>query len=128
MKAFSIPALLLALALLSACNDGSGKSLQATREHDGQTLSLARGKTLLVHLDGNPTTGYEWSVAHNLPERLELRHVDYRPGSSLPGAGGTYVFQFRALAPGPVPLRLQYRRAWESRPIDTFSLDVLIPE
>jgi inhibitor of cysteine peptidase len=113
--------------LLAGCSHSSADSVTATREQNGQTLELAQGQTLMVELAGNPTTGYEWAVDQADATRLRLAESSYKPDSSAVGAGGLYTFRFEALESGSTPLVLVYRRSWEPRPIETWSLTVTIP-
>lgn len=96
--------------------------------HD-QTLALRVGEKLMIALEGNPTTGFEWEVdsepAGGLLQRLE--GPAYSSSSSLIGAGGTFYFRYAAVVAGQGELTFVYRRSWETVPPEkTVSMVVLV--
>lgn len=118
--------------LLAGCGDSSADTaadaVTATQAQNGAAVTLAKGETLTVKLAGNPTTGYQWTVAQNDANFLQPQDPIYEPDSSAIGSGGTYFFRFTALNPGSASLRMTYRRSWEPAPIETFTLAVNILE
>lgn len=95
------------------------------QDRNGQTVALAVGTPLAVELAGNPTTGYEWTVAQVDSAHLRLAGSTYAADSSAVGSGGTYVFRFETLRAGRTVLGLVYRRSWETTAADqTFTLTV----
>jgi inhibitor of cysteine peptidase len=68
-----------------------------------------------VILAGNPTTGYTWHYTVSDSSVLALVSKDYEPspGSGLVGAGGAYVWNFKALKAGKATLTFKYYRDWE---------------
>lgn len=100
--------------------------------NDGGQQTLARGQTLVVALDSNPTTGYGWAVAD--VDKNVLRQVGdsvYQSSNTNPGvmgAGGTETFRFEAASAGTTTLKLIYRRSWETgvAPIKTFTVQVTV--
>lgn len=110
------------------CGDSSADSDEAFvvgQDRNGQTIELAVGTPLAVELAGNPTTGYEWTVAQIDSAYLRLAGSTYTADSSAIGSGGTYVFRFESLRAGRTVLGLVYRRAWETTAADqTFTLTV----
>ncbi|MBN1631396.1 MAG: protease inhibitor I42 family protein [Thermoleophilia bacterium] len=99
-------------------------------EDDGSTVTVEAGDIVDVVLEGNPTTGYGWTVDLSTEDAAILEQVGeptYVPDSELVGAGGTYTFRFRALAVGEATLVLNYARPWESvPPLKTFSVTVAV--
>jgi len=99
-------------------------------EDDGSTLTVEVGDIIDVVLEGNPTTGYGWTVDLSAEDAAILEQVGeptYVPDSELIGAGGTYTFRFRALAVGEATLVLNYARPWESvPPLKTFSVTIAV--
>jgi inhibitor of cysteine peptidase len=76
--------------------------------------TLPVGDVGRVKLDGNPTTGYTWHYSISDNTVLALVSSDYtapRPG--LVGAGGTYVWNFKALKAGRAAITFKYYRDWE---------------
>ncbi len=103
-----------------------------TEEDAGRTLDLRVGDQLMVALQGNPTTGYEWSNAL-LYEYAVLRPLadpEYRPTSmstGMVGAGGLYLFRYEAVDIGPQAFQFVYRRSWETTDSDReFVFDVVV--
>jgi inhibitor of cysteine peptidase len=104
--------------------------IQLTDADDGATVQLAVGGTLIIALRSNPTTGYSWAIAGDLPQTLrvegEARFVPAGSTQPVLGAGGTEVWTFTAVSPGDADLKLGYRRPFETNlPLKTFSVIVL---
>jgi inhibitor of cysteine peptidase len=89
--------------------------------------------TLLVALEGNPTTGFSWSdVTENaLPILTPVAGTDYFPSpasAGLVGGGGLFAFRYEPSAPGTQVLRFEYARPWETTPAESvvlFSVEVI---
>lgn len=84
----------------------------------GRTVSVRAGTTIVVRLDSNPTTGYEWKLAER-PARSVLRLVSHRYAAAptqpgFVGGGGVDTWRFVAVAAGRTSLRLEYVRPWQS--------------
>ena len=127
MKQWMFSGMILFLSLPAGCDDRSADAPVVTQAQDGGTVALAKGETLTVELAGNPTTGYEWTLARIDAAFLRLAGATYAPDSSAIGSGGTYTFRFEALHAGATTLGLVYRRSWEPSDADpTFTLAVNI--
>lgn len=50
----------------------------------------------------------------------------YYPSSDTPGAGGSYVFHFRAMGTGQTTLTLANRRSWNGETAQTFQVTVIV--
>lgn len=124
--------LILSLSFLVGCDDSSADAPGApvvTQAQNGETVALARGATLTVELAGNPTTGYQWTVARIDADFLRDLGSTYEADSSAIGSGGTYAFRFEARKAGTTDLALVYRRAWGTSADDeTYSLTVDIQD
>ncbi len=83
--------------------------------HD-QTVVLREGEKLVVALEGNPTTRFEWEIesepAGGLLQRIE--GPAYSSSSSRIGTGGTFYFRYVAVVAGQGELTFVYRRPWET--------------
>lgn len=79
---------------------------------NGQTVALAAGQALVLRLEENPTTGYQWSVTSSGNLRLEANDFVPACGPAV-GASGLRCQRWRAQGAGTHPLELVYRRAWE---------------
>jgi len=96
---------------------------------NGSRISLHPGDRLVITLEGNITTGYQWVILPNMDGVLELQgEPEYAASTkNLMGAGGVYHFTFKAIKAGTTQLNLKYYRSFEPAdvpPIETFTLDV----
>ncbi len=55
---------------------------------------------------------------------LEVAEHSFAPSTDTLGAGGMQLWKFRAVSAGITRLKLEQRRSWERKTIDTF--DVII--
>jgi inhibitor of cysteine peptidase len=95
-------------------------------------VRLAPGDELVVQLDANETTGYEWTVAEVDEDVLQqVGEPGYVPDQPVaPGSGGTSVWEFQAADPGETALRLEYAASYESdpEPYQVFEVAVIVSE
>jgi predicted secreted protein len=124
---------LYGLGRYSAAASVCGLSLRVYRliaeQDDGVNATLRIGDRLLVALEGNPTTGYEWANVffYEFAVLRESQEPEYRAESDLIGGGGVFLFRHVAVATGPQSFRYVYQRPWESgEPLEVveFSVDV----
>ena len=106
--------------------------------NNGAAVDLTEGDVLVLSLDSNPATGYEWQVAD--VDRAVLQQaaeVQYEPevppglqsGANPPpvlGAPERTILRFQARAPGRTALRLVYGRPWkkDAPPARSYALEV----
>ena len=129
-----LSAVLLALATLSCAapggRNGTRPSVTALDQGaSGRRVELSQGERLTVLLKGNPTTGFLWEVLPGSePVLMQQGAARFTPASSLPGAGGSYLFTFQAQQPGSALLHLVYRRpfAREAAPAGSFEVTVVV--
>jgi predicted secreted protein len=63
----------------------------------------------------SPTTGYRWHLAPP-PHGVTPIGDSFAPeAAGMAGGGGTRTFRFHVAAPGTYELRLELKRAWESK-------------
>jgi inhibitor of cysteine peptidase len=80
----------------------------------GHPITLRIGEELVLKLECNPSTGYDWFLTEQKNSVLSsLGKPTYEQGRSMPGAGGIESWNFRAAAAGAQTLKLEYRRPWE---------------
>ncbi|MCL4562314.1 MAG: protease inhibitor I42 family protein [Chloroflexi bacterium] len=101
----------------------------ATGQDAGKTVSLAVGQTLVVTLEGNPTTGYNWYAVET--ENAVLEQVGepvFSANTALLGSSGMISLVFRATAHGQQDLALAYERSFEKgvAPLKTFTMTVVV--
>jgi len=125
-KFFLIPCLIIIL-LLSACST----TQKLDQDNNGETITLAVGEEIQIKLNGNVTTGYEWSIL-SVDETILAANgeADYKTDSNSAnrvGAGGEFTFTFTAQNAGETQLELGYQRPWENEPpIETYTLTVVV--
>ncbi len=115
------------LATASAPPASKVQTLEINRSHNGQMARLRVGNLLIIHLPGNPASGFQWQAgtANTSALRLTVRPQYSPPASGSAAAAGTYTFVFQAVQPGTGSIRLYYVRANESgRPRDAFAVGV----
>ena len=105
-----------------AATTGSGHTTKAaapagrsastlTQADDGRTLDLHAGQTVVVVLDSNRSSGFNWVV---LESKTNSIVQDGAPTYVPPGPkkeNGTETWRFRAVHPGEETVRMEYRRA-----------------
>ncbi len=94
----------------------------------GSHVAVVPGDRVVIRVEENATTGYQWSVART-PDPLELESSELAlPQAPAPGAAGERRFVFRAHRSGQGELLLTLRRAWEvgESPAATFDVHVTV--
>jgi inhibitor of cysteine peptidase len=121
--------LLLALTVATGCSPQQ-QEVKATIDDNGREMQLKKGQTLVVTLEGNPTTGYSWEVAESLDEQVlrQAGEAEFKAESEALGAGGVQILRFEAVNAGTITLKLVYHRPWEKdvEPLNTFSIQVVV--
>jgi inhibitor of cysteine peptidase len=117
----------LLMTALSAC--GSTNEVKLDAGDDGSQVELNAGQTLVVSLEGNPTTGYTWEAAE-LDEQVlrQVGEAEFNPESDAIGAGGVQTLRFETVNSGQTTINLVYHRSWEEdvEPAETFSVQVVV--
>ena len=108
-------------------------NLMAIEEnYSGQEYRVPAGRTFIVALNSNPTTGYAWTLKDAGDGQVVTKVVDFYQNEAsgdepLVGQGGRHYWQFKALQAGSAPLQLVYARPWESvQPAQVFNLTVMV--
>ena len=118
----------LGLGLSGAAN-AAGQSLALDETRNGGQVSLSPGQELTIKLPSSPGAGYSWGLCGQdiQPLRMEGEPGQLKGGSQTLGAPEYQLFRFKALEPGQVELKLQYKRPWEQKaPEKTFSVKVTV--
>ena len=128
---FSLIALLTLLAALTLATGCSPQQeVKASIADDGREKQLKKGQTLVVTLEGNPTTGYSWEAADPLDEQVlrQVGEAEFKQESEALGAGGVQILRFEAVNAGKFTLKLVYHRPWEKdvEPLETYSIQVVV--
>ena len=123
---------LLVLALPACGPTGGGgapKEVKVTEKEAGESVEVAKGGTLEITLEGNPTTGYTWEVESVDDKVLKLEgEPAFEAASEAVGAGGMMTLKFTAEGAGKTDLKLVYHRSWEEDedPAETFEVSVTV--
>jgi len=128
-RLFSI--LTAALFVLVGCSpaQAGAKTVTLTEAEAGKTIELQNGNLLVVVLDGNITTGFNWEMVPQTPAVLkQLGEPEANPDSSALGAGGKISLKFQAVQTGQASLTLIYHRSFEKdvSPEKTFEVTILV--
>lgn len=95
----------------------------------GKIFEVHQGDRIVIRIDENPTTGYQWEITSINQQIVELVESDYviAPGGGI-GGGGTRIFRFKAISPGTTSIQLKLCRAWEpgDTSIDSFSVNIQV--
>lgn len=103
--------------------------VQVTELDAGKTVTVQVGQTLVVTLEGNLTTGYNWyAVAAENAVLEQVGEPVFSGDTSLLGSAGMISLVFRATAPGQQDLALNYERSFEKgvAPLKTFRITVVV--
>jgi inhibitor of cysteine peptidase len=114
--------------VVSACASNAVEH-QLTAANANQTIESKVGDTLVVELEGNPTTGYTWEAVELDQAVLEqVGEPEYNAESDLLGAPGVIILRFKAVGPGQTLLKLVYHRPWEQDvpPEETFEVMIAV--
>ena len=122
-------ALCAIVVLLSACAGPGGASVTLRETDVGRTIDLKRGDKLIVELEGNPTTGFSWTMADLESDVLKAEgEPEFSADPGMVGGSGTFTFTFAAARSGTMLLKLLYHQAWdkETPPAKTFDVTVTV--
>lgn len=102
----------IVVCLLAGC--GAGAAAYTDTE---KTININVSGEFVIALDSNPSTGYVWMESYDA-SMLKLVESKYERGRQanhdMVGAGGTYLYRFKALKPGKTEITLTYKRQWET--------------
>ena len=103
--------------------------LRLTEKDSGHSLEISAGSVMEIMLQGNPTTGYTWTVS-SVDEKvlMQMGEAKFKADRKARGSGGTITMRFEAVRVGKTCLRLIYHRPFEKNnpPIKTFEVDVKV--
>jgi len=88
------------------------QSIQLSEADSGRRIQLHQGDRIVLRLDSNPTTGFNWEMQPNADFAVSQRHLVN--AGAAPGSGGGDVFELTAQSAGHNgSLGFLYRRPWE---------------
>jgi inhibitor of cysteine peptidase len=129
-KVCLIVVIILLIALGRYASASLSSNVKLGKADAGKTFDLAKGGTLEITLEGNPTTGYNWSqVSSNDGVLKPVGAYTYQQNpapAGMVGVGGKFTFNFKAIGVGATQLKFSYQRPWEKNvtPIETFELNI----
>ena len=106
---------LLIVGVLCAAFLVAGLAAGCTNPADSQTQQPVQ-TTGTVELDGNPTTGYNWTCTitpDGIVNETSNNYVQNDNPNGMVGVGGKFVFDFESVAAGEATLTFDYLRPWE---------------
>jgi predicted secreted protein len=114
-------AAVVAVGLLAGCGGSSGTSAAARTievtpvAQTGTTVDAAVGDKVVVSLEANATTGYEWQFTAGDTFVIEnTRYVPSPAPSNMVGTGGTQTVTLKVTKAGSSDLTGAYRQPWVS--------------
>ncbi len=100
-----------------------------SEQDEGNAVHLQLGELLVVALEGNPSTGYNWEVTPaDQAVVAQQGEPEFNADSDLLGSSGKISLTFKAVAEGQQALTLAYRRPFEKdvAPQKTISFVVVV--
>lgn len=94
-----------------------------------EKLIAANPDPIMISLDSNPTTGYNWEVTNQIGDSIMYYTCNYYPDEveeGICGAGGVQEFEFHVAHPGKSEVTFYYIRSWEEESVQkrTFLIEV----
>ena len=94
----------------------SAETVDVNEADNGGQVELEMGKLLVVTLESNPSTGYQWELVENNESILkQFGQVEFKSSETseqpMVGAGGWEIFRFKAVNTGQTTLELVYHRS-----------------
>lgn len=108
---------------------GSSGAVAVTEADAGDAFTLVTGDTLVVRLNANPATGYDWRVVSTNDALLPAAgEPSYASSADLPGAGGVATFRFLAKAAGEATVQIGEFAPGADAPDRTLDYNITIAE
>lgn len=130
MSSKTLTLLVFAGLLLLSTGCGAANQVTLTAADKDSQVEIAKGGTIVITLEGNPSTGFSWEPRDLDPAMFEQvgEPVFTSSNPDLIGSGGTVTLTFKTLQAGTAALNLVYHRSWETGvdPLDTFSVSVRV--
>jgi predicted secreted protein len=105
--------------------------LELTETDSGRSVEITLGTSIVLHLKGQPSTGYTW-VVDEVDSNILAQDGEpqYTAASNLRGAEETMVWKFKSIGAGTTALKLIYTRIFEKGqlPLKTFELVVKVSD
>ena len=105
--------------------------LHVDASYDGKEVEFTTDRLLVVTLESNATTGFQWELAE-LTNEEALKYVEDKynapEATGLVGAGGTEEWTFKSLEKGTSIISMEYSQSWDGgmKAVNTFTLTVVV--
>lgn len=138
---------IFALLSLCSCANLFDSSNKITLGLSDETAECKVGDIIIIALESNPTTGYDWTPSSYNSSILKLEGRRFISSSkfmrkaknlgslnsdieenTLVGAPGVTEISFLALQSGESEVKLEYVRPWEGKPINQAIFKVKVTE
>jgi len=99
------------------------------KENAGKTFKAIQGNSILIRLDENRSTGYQWEIDLSDDQVISLEKTDYTPGAKKKiGSGGARTFNLKAESSGSVKILLRLKNEWkpDDSAIDKFEVTIKV--
>ena len=100
-------------------------------EDSGKTVQIYEDQILVVTLESNATTGFQWELVEldrDVVEEVSNEYVapEQKEGPPVAGAGGEERWTFQAIKKGTSQLSMEYSRPWEGgeKGVEVFNLTI----
>ena len=108
----------------------SGK-VEVTAAESGKVVRAAVGNLIVISLQSNPSTGYNWELRdfdYGVADFYKSETVAPEGGNVLFGAPTKTIVTLQAVKPGSQDIKLVYRRSWEppDQVAETFQFRLLV--
>jgi inhibitor of cysteine peptidase len=98
--------------------------LVINQSRNGGTVDVQAGDSFLIQLYENPTTGYRWHLPSPVDPALRVVDDSFEISQNKSGAGGVRHWTLTADHPAIVRLRIERKRAWETRAAEVFTVTI----
>jgi inhibitor of cysteine peptidase len=109
---------------------GNVADLQLDASADGTTQQLKPGEVMMITLESNPSTGFNWfATIADTNVLVQMGEPEFEePSSSTPlvGAPGKLTIFFQAVNPGTTTLTLDYERGWETGVVPAQTITITV--
>ena len=119
----------ISLCLVACSSAPSLVSVDAS--YSGQQVEVAVGGSVIVTLESNASTGFEW-VLVNIGDETVLKKTantyEAPEDTGMVGAPGEEIWTFKALKKGTSTIAMEYSQSWAggTKAAETFDLIVVV--
>ncbi|MCO6523894.1 MAG: protease inhibitor I42 family protein [Candidatus Schmidhempelia sp.] len=121
---------IISATMLSACSGRLHSPSKLENDHDCKPLYVKVGEKIVISLDSNPSTGYDWLLV-NQPDFLTQldtkRNIYQNQSSNAPlGKPSKSIWYYQINAKGTGQLQFNYQRPWQQQIFPEFQFNCQI--